>query len=158
HVEAFGGRQKERRSGRACEAKGNVFETAEEKQLILYDRQTNVAAQAVLIVSRVVFEPEIVPDGLTGVQVAVLEVIVERAVDRIRSAGHGRVELPARRMSEPRGALVLHKHKILARQVRHVNDFVVLNPVLIVDTVEMVKIKRRTYAGYGWSRGFSDPT
>jgi hypothetical protein len=88
-----------------------VFETGKEEQFVLFDRAADVPPKTVPVESWV-REDALRLEGLVfGIEITVLKVLIELAMELIAAALHDRVELAARRMPELGLKLVLEQRK-----------------------------------------------
>ena len=87
-------------------AQRNIFEIAEVEKLVLDDRPADSCAQAVLVESRFVRDALPHERLIERIQISILQVVVNAAVDLVAAALNNRIELAPGRVTEFRLELV----------------------------------------------------
>src|SRR5262245_32859460 len=151
---ASGGRSADKAAAERL-VSGIVFVVGEEEDLVFPDRSANLAAEAVVVESRI----DKVRTGLCarirgidGVQVAVLEILVQAAMPRVGSADQGLVELTAGGVAELGCELVLQHGEVLHRIVRDGDHRAGNRFAVVIDAFDREVVVARTLTGNGWTR------
>src|SRR5262249_52981642 len=92
-------------------AQWSVLHVGEVEQLVPNQLASNRSAEAILVVARVAENALIGIDGIQRVQIAILEVFIDRSVSGVRAALDHGVELAAAGVSELGADLVLKQRE-----------------------------------------------
>ena len=133
-----------------------VLEIAEIEKLVLDDGPAHRRAEAIVIVARLAGQPGYALLLVQSVEVAILQVFVDRTVNRVRARLHDQVEYAARRAAELRAELVLKQRELLHRIVRN-GDLRAGDIVVVVHhAVYAEGVILRTLSGNAGARALSD--
>ena len=130
-----------------------ILRAAEEEELVLQDRAADIAAEAVVIETRILrsitWQCVACHNRVDGVQIAVLKVLVRQPVELVRSALQNVVELPAVRVAKFRRVLILQHCEFRDGIGWHWNERSRHTLAVVIDTFNREVIVARTLPANG---------
>src|SRR3954447_26955438 len=105
------------------EAQRNVFKITKKEKFTWNQRETERSSQPVHVVARLIIFA--VPEGLEctvgGIKPAVLEIVIDAAMNLVCAGANDGVEVRSTRMTEHRAVLILHEAELMRCLIRYIS-------------------------------------
>ena len=148
-----------RGAGRKRRRKGlpqrGVFKIAEIEELVFLDRSAHGSAQFVLVETRGFADPRVDELCIHGIQVAVLKVLVEAAMQLVGAVFQDGVELSARGVPEFGAKLILQQREFLSCLGWNIHQRTGNGLIVVVNALDHEVVVHRALAADRWARSLT---